>query len=501
MSLTDIVTVVVYDYLWGLPLIALVLAAGLYLTLTTGFLQCRFFTRAFAQAKESIWQKSNERTAGEVGILSSFQAMSMALGTTIGVGNIGGVATAIAMGGPGAIFWMWIAGLFGLIIKTVEITLAVHYRSRTEDGESYGGPNYYIHKGIAIEKNRKYLAKFLSFIFAFGFVLGIFLNIQTYTVSEAVAGTFDFNMNMVAVVYTVALYIMIGGGMKQLGKIATVIVPCMCLFYMVGGIIVILLNLNNLLPSIALIIKSAYNPVAAVGGFAGAGVSLALKSGMSRSVFSNEAGWGSAPMIHASAKVNHPLKQGLLGIFEVFFDTIIICTLTALVIVVTGQWQSGLDGATLTLNAFETGMGYYGRVIMALGIFFFGLTTSSGVYTQIEVVLRYILGTRKTVLKNRLLTLYKWFYPLPSMALVFIASKHGIPGTVVWLFSDASTAFPIFANIIAMLILTPRFLALTKDYKARYMGIGQVSSDFKVFYEGSNEENDVDGVHIKSGVQ
>ncbi len=164
--------------------------------------------------------------------------------------------------------------------------------------------------------------------------------------------------------------------------------------------------------------------------------------------------------------------------------------MTALVIIVTGQWQSGLDGATLTLSAFETGMGFWGRIILAVGIFFFGLTTSGGVYTQVEVVLRYILGNSS--IKQKLLTFYKWFYPIPSIALVFIASKNGLPGTTVWLFSDASTAFPIFANILALLMLMPKFIELISDYKARYMKKGTVNSEFKVFYEGSNEENQVD---------
>lgn len=489
MNLVDMVTIVVYDYLWGLPLVFLILGAGIYLTLITGFFPIRFFKRSFMEAKNNI-MGSKEMGEGKTGVISSFEAMSMALGTTIGVGNIGGVATAIAMGGPGAVFWMWVAGIFGLIIKTVEITLAVYYRSKDESGESYGGPNYYIHKGIGIEKNKKELAKFLGIVFAFGYVLAIFINIQTYTVSEAVAGTFQLDINMVGIVYTIALYVMISGGMKQIGKIATIIVPFMCIFYIVGGLVVIFMNISKFIPSLILIVKSAFTPVEAMGGFAGAGVSLALKSGMSRSVFSNEAGWGSAPMIHASAKVNHPLKQGLLGIFEVFFDTIIICSLTALVIIITGQWQSGLDGATLTLSSFEMGMGSFGRIVLTIGIFFFGLTTSSGVYTQIEVVLRYILGN--TELKNKLLTFYKWFYPIPSVGLVFLASKHGLPGTTVWLFSDASTAFPIFANILAMLILTPQFLKLVQDYKARYMKIGRVDDRFKVFYEGTNEENQVD---------
>lgn len=490
MSISEWAEVIVYDFLWGMPLIIIVLASGFYLTLKTGFLQIKFFKKSFKLAKISMLGDKDSKDRS--GVISSFEAMSMALGTTIGVGNIGGVATAIALGGPGAVFWMWIASLFGMAIKTVEITLAIYYRSKDKNNETYGGPNYYIHKGIGIEKNKKKLSKFLSFVFAFGFIIGIFLNIQTYTVSEAVGNTFGWNLNIVAIVYTIALYILISGGMKQIGKVATIVVPFMCIFYIVGGLIVIFANISNLGESFKLIFSSAFTGTAALGGFAGAGFSLAIKSGMSRSVFSNEAGWGTAPMIHASAKVNHPLKQGLLGIFEVFFDSFLICSLTAIIIIITGQWQSGLDGATLTLHAFEQGVGSIGRFILAIGIFFFGLTTSSGVYSQVEVVLRYVIGN--SPIKNKLLTFYKWFYPIPSIALVFIATSYGLPGTTVWLFSDASTAFPIFANIIAVALLTPKFMDSLKDYKARYMGIGKVDPSYQVFYEGDNFSNDVEEV-------
>lgn len=490
MGIEQIIETVVYDYLWGLPLIIVVLAGGLYFTFASGLIQFKFFKKSFQMMKESFEGNKLDKSDHRTGVLSSFEAISVALGTTIGVGNIGGVAAAIALGGPGAVFWMWISGLFGMAIKVVEITLAVHYRSKDKHNESYGGPNYYMHKGIAIEKGHNAIAKILSTLFAFGFILGIFLNIQTYTVSEAVAGTFNMNINIIAVVYTIALYYMISGGMKHIGRVAAVLVPIMIVFYIGGGIFVILRNANALPESFRLIFESAFNGTAALGGFAGASFKLALTSGMSRSVFSNEAGWGSAPMIHASSKVNHPFKQGIFGIFEVFIDTFIVCSITALIIIVTGQWSSGLDGATLTLHAFEQGTGVIGRIILAVGVFLFGLTTSSGVYTQIEVVLRYVLGDRP--IKEKMLTFYKWFYPIPSIALVFIASYHGLPGTTVWLISDAATAFPIFANVIALFILWPRFKQIVVDYKARYNEEGTIDPNFQVFYEGSNEANDVD---------
>ncbi|MDO5649748.1 MAG: amino acid carrier protein [Gallicola sp.] len=490
MGINEIIELIVYEYLWGIPLIVIVLAGGIYFTVSSSFLQFRYFKESFQKIFKSFKVNKKDSSDSETGVLSPFEAISMALGTTIGVGNIGGVATAIAMGGPGAIFWMWVAGLFGMAIKVVEITLAVHYRSKDELGEAYGGPNYYMKKGIAEEKGHKLLAKVLSFLFAFGFILGIFLNIQTYTVAEGVAGTFDLNINMVAIIYTIALYFIISGGMKQIGKISSVIVPFMILFYLVGGGIIIATNAAHLPEAFQLIFGSAFTGTAAVGGFAGASFKVAISSGMSRSVFSNEAGWGTAPMIHASAKVNHPYKQGIFGIFEVFVDTFIVCSITALIIIVTQQWASGYDGASLTLHSFEQGVGFFGRAVLAVGTFFFGLTTSSGVYTQIEVVLRYILGD--SPMKTRLLTAYKWFYPIPSIGLVFIATYYGLPGTSVWLISDASTAFPIFANILALFILFPRFKKILQDYRARYHGKGRIDDSFQVFYEGSNADNHVD---------
>lgn len=466
-------------------MVVLILATGLYITVRTGFFQFTGFTLAMKHAFGSIFGKE-KKDSNDTGVLSPLEAMSTALGTTIGVGNIGGVATAIAVGGPGSIFWMWLAGTFGMIIKMAEITLAVHYRSKDENNEAYGGPNYYMKKGIGIEKNWKGVFKVLSFLFAFGFMTGYFINIQTYTVSEAVANTFDFSMIAVGIVYTVALYVMISGGLKSVGKFAMKMVPFMCIFYLLAGLFIIGRNIVAVPAVFALIFKSAFTGTAALGGFIGASVSLAIKTGMARSVFSNEAGWGSAPMIHASAKVDHPIKQGLMGIFEVFMDTFVICTITCLVIMVTGQWSSGLDGATLTLAAFETGIGSFGRIVLSLGVFLFGLTTSSGVYAQIEVVVRYLIGD--SPMKKGILTFYKWTYPLPSLALVFIAVYMGYPGTTVWLFSDASTALPIFANIIALFLLAPKFLSLIKDYKARYLGVGEIDPNFQIFFE--KEENE-----------
>ena len=479
MSFEELVTIVVYDYLWGLPLVLLVLFTGIYLTVRSKFFPFRHFVLVMKSTLGSMFGKKKASAEG-AGVLSSMEAVSAALGTTIGVGNIGGVASAIAVGGPGAVFWLWVAALFGLIIKMAEITLAVHYRSKDANNEAYGGPNYYMKKGIGIEKNWTVVFKVLSALFAFGMLIGYFINIQTYTVSEAVANTFDISMIGVGVFYTIALYIMIGGGLKSVGRFATVLVPFMCIFYIAGGLFIVAINFADFPAMMSLIMDGAFNGTAATGGFVGAGVSLAIKSGMARSVFSTEAGWGASAMIHATAKVDHPVKQGMFGIFEVFV-TFIVCTITSMVILITGVWNSGLDGATLTLAGFETGVGSMGRIILVVGVFLFGLTTSSGLYAQSEVVVRYLLGDSKW--KNKILTFYKWTYPLPSLAMVVIAVYMGYPGATLWLFSDASTALPILANVIALLILLPRFLALIKDYMARYQGVGKIDPDFRIFYE------------------
>lgn len=486
MNLEEFMSVLIWDYMWGLPMVVLILATGLYITVRTGFFQFRGFGTAMKHAFRSMFGKE-ESDKNDTGVLSPLEAMSTALGTTIGVGNIGGVASAIAVGGPGAVFWMWVAGMFGMIIKMSEITLAVHYRSKDQNNEAYGGPNYYMKKGIGTELNLKVIFKILSALFAFGFLLGYFINIQTYTVAEAVGNTFDIGMIPVGIVYTLALYVLISGGLKSVGRFASKLVPFMCIFYLGAGLFIIARNAPAIPGVIGLIFQSAFTGTAALGGFMGASISLAIKTGMARSVFSNEAGWGSAPMIHATAKVDHPIKQGLMGIFEVFMDTFVICTITCLVILCTGQWSSGLDGATLTLAAFETGIGSFGRIALALGVFLFGLTTSSGIYAQMEVVVRYLVGDSK--LKNAVLTFYKWTYPIPSLAMVYIAVYMGYPGTTVWLFSDFGTALPIFANIVALLILTPKFSSLLRDYKARYLGQGKPDPDFPIFYE--KEENEI----------
>ena len=493
MSITEIIEVIVYDYMWGTPMIIFILAAGLYFTFRSGLFQFRFFGHAIKTVVKRLL-KGGDR-AGE-GTFSPMQALSTALGSTVGTGNIRGVATAVAVGGPGAVFWLWVAGLFGMLTKMVEITLAVYYRRKDAEGNPYGGPTYYMEDGIGKKLHMPKVAWTLIILFFIGFFMGFFINIQTYTVTEAVSTTFGWGMIPVAVIYTIILFIMISGGLKRVGDWCSVMVPIMCVFYLVGGLFIIIKNIDVLPAVIESIFVNAFTPTAAFGGFAGASVSLAMTTGFARSVYSNEAGWGTSPMIHASARVDHPIKEGLVGVFEVFTSTFIICTITALVVLVTGMWSTGIDGANLTLTAFESELGMFGRIVIAVSVFLFGITTASGIYVQSEAIFNHVIKNPKAV--KIVITAYKFLYPMVALIMVFIAVYNGLPGATIWLFADASTALPILTNTATLIVLFPVFLKLLNDYKARYMNRGKVDPDMKVFY---NEDSKVSEQEAKGEQQ
>ena len=465
---------------WGLPLIVMIMGAGLYFTLGSGLFQLQL-GEVGRVVKQSFFAPKTKEEQGE-GTISSFQALAIAVGNTVGVGNIGGVATAIAVGGPGAVFWMWVSGIFGQILKMVEVTLAVHYRLVDNHDESYGGPAYYIERGIGEELGWPRFAKFLAVFFVLCFFTFGFIGMQNYTISEAMAKTFHIPMLGASCLYVALVYLFIAGGIKGLGRISEMLVPFMCVFYLGGAVVVLFQNPAAIPAGIGLIFQNAFTGTAAVGGFAGAAFAQAIRMGTARAVYSNEAGWGSAAMIHASSKVNHPVTQGILGIFEVIVDTMIICTATALMVVCTGEWSSGVKGASLTLQAFSHGMGSIGGIVLTLGIFIFGLTSTTGSYAMYVSMVRYLFNGRPQViaLMQRVL---KWIFPLPSFFVVLYSLSVGLPTEKVWLFADLAIALPIFINLFAILVLSPRFFALLKDYRARYMNKGKVDPSFRVFYE------------------
>lgn len=471
------------NFLWGLPIIVIILGTGFYFTFKTGFFQVFHLKHIFSETIYKIIKKGNKAEGDGKGLITPFEAVATAIGGSVGVGNIGGVATAMAVGGPGSLFWLWIAAFVGMILKMAEVSLGVYYREKDEKGDPYGGPTYYMEKGLGEEKGHKWWL-IPAAIFGGGIFSTFFITVQNYTVSEAVSAAFGIKIIYASIIYIVCNYILIIGGIKSLGKLAGKIVPIMCVFYVGAALYIIAINIGNLPATLGLVFKGAFTGTAAAGGFAGAAFSQVMRIGMARSVFSNEAGWGSSPMIHASAQTDHPIKQGLWGAFEVFIDTIVVCTLTCLVIIITGVWSSGATGATLTLNAFATGMGSASKIFIATGIFLFGVTTSSGWYAYYEIILRHLMKSSPK-LKDGILKFYKIFYPVPGFVMVVMATTIGMPGSTVWLFADFTTAVPTFINIAVMLSLSGTFFKLFKDYKTKYILKEEVKPEdkIKVFYE------------------
>lgn len=471
------------SFLWGLPIIVIILGTGFYFTFKTGFFQVFHLKHIFSETICKIIKKGNKAEEGGQGLITPFEAVATAIGGSVGVGNIGGVATAMAVGGPGSLFWLWIAAFVGMILKMAEVSLGVYYREKDEKGDPYGGPTYYMEKGLGEEKGHKWWI-IPAAIFGGGIFSTFFITVQNYTVSEAVSAAFGIKIIYASIIYIICNYILIIGGIKSLGKLAGKIVPIMCVFYVGAALYIVAINIGNLPATLGLVFKGAFTGTAAAGGFAGAAFSQVMRIGMARSVFSNEAGWGSSPMIHASAQTDHPIKQGLWGAFEVFVDTIVVCTLTCLVIIITGVWSSGATGATLTLNAFETGMGSASKIFIATGIFLFGVTTSSGWYAYYEIILRHLMKSSPK-LKDGILKFYKIFYPVPGFVMVLMATTIGMPGSTVWLFADFTTAVPTFINIAVMLSLSGTFFKLFKDYKTKYILKEEVKPEdkIKLFYE------------------
>lgn len=461
-------------FLWGIPLLAITIIVGLYLTIRGKGFQFKYLGTILT----SIFKKDGKDDKEK---LTPFQAVSIAIGGTVGVSNMSGVATAIATGGPGALFWLWVAALLGMMIKMAEVTLAVYYRTTKPDGTYKGGPTYYIQKAIGEERNSK-VWKPLAIIFGGGLLVIYIITIQNFTISEAVGSTFNISYIIPSLIVAACAYAIIMGGLKKVGQVASYLVPIMCVFYIVCSLYIIFSNISELPHVFKMIFKGAFTAQAATGGFVGATVAQAMRLGFARSVFSNEAGWGTSPMIHATAETDHPIKQGILGAFEVFTDTIVICTMTAIVIIITGYWSSGLAGANLTLTAFESVMGYGARVVLALSIFLFGLTTITGWYTYFEIIVDHAISDSSKI-KDKILFLLKAFYPIPGFIVVLITVLYGGTPVEIWTFADFTTVIPTFINLFVILIIGGKFIELLDDYKARYLGIGKVDPNFKLFYE------------------
>lgn len=418
---------------WGPPLIILLVGTGLYLTFKLKFLQV-------TRLKEAIGYifKNDEDCRTGRGDVSSFGALCTALSATIGTGNIVGVATAIKAGGPGALFWMWIAAFFGMATKYAEGVLAIKYREFDSNGEACGGPMYYIENGMG----NKWLAKIFALFGVLVALFGIGTFAQVNSISEAAKTSLNFPVWLTAIIVTIIVAMVTLGGIRRISRVAESIIPLMAGLYVLGVVVVILCNLGSVPEAFMLIIKSAFNPESVFGAGAGIGIIVVMQKGISRGVFSNEAGLGSAPIAAAAAKTNSPVKQGLISMTGTFFDTIVICTMTGIVIVLTGMYDSPLNGSELTTAAFTEGfpIAIIGKYIVNIGLIFFAFTTILGWNYYGEKCVSYLLGE-------------KAIKPFKYLYIFLVAIGAFISLDTIFVAADIVNGLMAIPNLIALIAL------------------------------------------------
>jgi AGCS family alanine or glycine:cation symporter len=432
--------------IWGeyvlIPLLALV---GIYLTIG---LQAMPWLR-IPYAFKRLWQ--GRIAEDKEGDISPFHALMTELSATVGTGNIAGVATAIYFGGPGAIFWMWVVALFGMATKYAEAVLAVRYREVDALGNHVGGPMYYIKNGLGPRWN------WLGSIFAlFGMMaaFGIGNMVQSNTVAHELETTFALPAWITGIVLAMLAAAVILGGIRRIAEVAGKLVPFMAIAYCTGALIILLLHISSIPAALVLIVSDAFSGTAAGGGFAGATVWMAIRWGFARGIFSNEAGLGSTPIVHAAAKTSDPVRQGMIAMLGPMIDTLIICTMTALVIVVTGVWNSGQVGAPLSSLAFTTGLPGPGGYIVSFGLMIFAFTTILGWSYYGERCAEYLLGVK--IIKP---------YRIIWIIAIFAGATRDL--NLVWAFADVLNGLMAIPNLIALLLLSPVVFSLTREYLAR----------------------------------
>jgi len=443
------------SFIWGPPLLILLVGTGIYFTFRLGMLQFRHLPTAL----KMVFSKSKPGS----GDISSFAALCTALSATIGTGNIVGVATAIKLGGPGALFWMWLAAVFGMATKYAECLLSVKYRKVDDKGEMVGGPMYYLRYGVG--------SKVLATLFAV-FAIGVaFFGIGTFPQVNAIVDasqlSFGISREVSATILTLLIAIVTIGGIKSIAKVAGKVVPTMALFYILACLSVLITNSEHLLGALELVVTSAFTSTAATGGFLGAGMMLAIQSGIARGVFSNESGLGSAPMAAAAAKTDSCVRQGLISMTGTFFDTIIICTMTGLALILTGAWQTELAGAAMTTHAFAVGLSSdtVGPLLVSIGLIFFAFTTILGWNYYGERCVVYLFGTKG------ILT-YKVIF------IGLIASGSFLHLDLIWIIADIVNGLMAIPNLIGLIAL-------------RHVVVTETKLFFKL-----DDDIDVDGITV-----
>ena len=456
------------DVVWGIPTIVLILATGLIMTIASRGIQFTKLGRAF----KSIFKKNEGH-----GELSGFSALCTALSATIGTGNISGVATAILAGGPGALFWMWVAAILGTATKYAECMLAIKYREVKEDGHILGGPFYTIEKGMG--SKWKWLAKLFAIFGALAGLLGIGTMTQINSMTASIQNAFDPNMAHIAfsigensytwatviggAIITISVALVVIGGLKRISKVAEKVVPAMAIIYVFLGLSVIIMNFTKIPAAFALIFRGAFGADTGVKAIAGAAagtiIRLAMQKGIGRGIFSNEAGLGSAPIAAAPVQTDEPVEQGMVNMTGTIIDTLIICTMTGLSIVITGAWDMGLEGVSVTTKAFQDGLPFndsFCAFVLMLCLIFFAFTTILGWDYYSERCLEYLSGRNEKMVKC-----YRWLYIIA----VFIGPYFTV--SQVWVIADIFNALMAIPNLIALLALSGVIVAETKDFFAR----------------------------------
>ena len=444
-----------YDNILSIAMMVLLIAAGIFLSVKTGFFQFRRFGYVLKNTVGSLFNKSlHQQDASSV---SPFQAVTTALAGTIGTGSIAGVATALVLGGPGAVFWMWISALLGMITKYSEIVLAIKFRERNEEGAVVGGPMYYIKNGLGI--------KWLAAVFA-AFAMIACIGTGNATQSNSISGVLDENFGVAPWITGLALTVVVGvviiGGVKRIATVNEKLVPVMACFFILASITALIFSADKIPSAFVLIFKEAFNFKSAFGGVAGYGILSAMRYGVGRGVFSNEAGLGSAPIAHAASSAEDPVKQGLWGVFEVFITTIIICTMSAVVILTSGIYMAAFDagvtpavsGAALSSAAFDEAIPYVGGYGIAIATVFFALSTILGWAYYGEASVGYLF-------KNHA-KLAVMIYRLVYVAFVFIGAVAGIE--IVWLVADCFNALMALPNLVALIGLSGLVVKITREH-------------------------------------
>ncbi|MEX2473669.1 alanine/glycine:cation symporter family protein [Marinobacter sp.] len=438
---------------WGPPMLVMILGVGLFLSLGLKLMPILKLGAGF----RLMWKGRSASGAESEGEIPPFQALMTALSATVGTGNIAGVATAVFLGGPGALFWMWLTALVGMATKYSEAVLAVRFREVDERGAHVGGPMYYIRNGLG---GKWAWLGVLFAIFAAVAGFGIGNTVQANSVADVLNVNFGLPHWLTGVILMVLVGMVLIGGIKRIGQVASSLVPLMAVSYVFVGLIALAVNADQIPSAFALVFEHAFSPVAAEGGFAGAAVWAAIRFGVARGIFSNEAGLGSAPIAHAAAQTKSPVTQGMVAMLGTFIDTIIVCSITGLVIITSGAWTSGETGAALTSLAFEDGLPGFGNYVVAISLAIFAFTTILGWSFYGERCVEFLFGV-KAIVPYRVF----WILAIPVGATINLG--------FIWLVADTLNAMMALPNLIALLLLSPVVFKLTREHfdKEKALGI------------------------------